>query len=124
MRDVVVDQLLDVFHDLAVARVRVDGHAGDVGAGGFMDCGRLGVQDEGDGEEAFDPFDLGGMLGMAFLDFLGFFFFFLEGMKSARSLPAGHDGASEEGVLLVIDADIPFSIWHVRTFNASVGLKY
>lgn len=64
--DVVVDQVFDVFHDLRVAFVGVYGHAGDVWTGGGVDCGWLGVQDKGDGEEAFDPFYLGGGVRLCF----------------------------------------------------------
>jgi hypothetical protein len=58
MRDVVEDQILDVFHDLCVAAMGVDGHGGHVGTRGLMDSCWLGEQDEGDGEEALHPFDL------------------------------------------------------------------
>ena len=54
-RTVVVYHFFDVFHDFCVAAVGLGGHGGD-GAAGFEDAGGLGVEDERDGEEAFDPF--------------------------------------------------------------------
>lgn len=54
-RTVVVYHFFDVFHDFGIAAVGFGGHGGD-GAAGFENSGRLGVEDEGDGEEAFDPF--------------------------------------------------------------------
>ena len=51
----VIDHVFDVFHDLGVAAVGLGGHVG-YGTFGFEDACGLGVQDEGDGEEAFDPF--------------------------------------------------------------------
>ena len=60
----VIYQLLHVAKDLSVAPVGGSGHgledgmAADCGGGGGgVGGGRLGVQDEGNGEEAFDPFD-------------------------------------------------------------------
>ena len=52
----VVDESFDVFHDLSVAAVGLGGHCGEEGGAGR---GRLRMQDEGDGEEAFDEFDEG-----------------------------------------------------------------
>ena len=60
----VIYQLLHVAEDLGVAPMGGGGHGledgiaadGGRGGGGVGGCG-LGVQDEGDGEEAFDPFD-------------------------------------------------------------------
>lgn len=51
---VVVDEVLNVFHDLAVPAVRFGGHCRKgCGIGG---C-RLGVEHEGNGEKALDEFD-------------------------------------------------------------------
>ena len=55
MLTVVIDHVFDVFHNLGVTAVRLGGHV-SYGPFGFEDAGGLGVQDEGDGEEAFNPF--------------------------------------------------------------------
>ena len=58
MRTVVVDQFLDVTEDLGVAPVCRHGHGfEDIAVAAVVGGGRLRVEDEGDGEQAFDPFD-------------------------------------------------------------------
>lgn len=56
VRYVVVDEVFDVVEDFAVASVRLLLHFGEEGEVGDGGSG-LGVEDEGDGEEAFDEFD-------------------------------------------------------------------
>ncbi len=52
----VVDHDFDVFHDLGVSLVSDLSHGFHVWGLGVEDIGGLGVEDEWDGEEAFDPF--------------------------------------------------------------------
>lgn len=51
----VINHFLNVFHDLGIPTMGLGGHVGDRTLS-FEDAGWLGVEDEGDGEEAFDPF--------------------------------------------------------------------
>ena len=54
----VKDQVFDIFHDLGVAAMGIDGHSCHIGTRGFMDSCWLGEEDEWHGEQAFYPFDL------------------------------------------------------------------
>jgi hypothetical protein len=56
--DVVKDQVLDIFHNLGVAAVRIDSHCRHIGTRGFMDCCGLREEDEWYGEQALHPFNL------------------------------------------------------------------
>jgi hypothetical protein len=58
VRDVIMDQAFDVFHDLGIAAVGVTGHGSNIWTAGLVDGCGLGEKDEGDGEESFDPFNL------------------------------------------------------------------
>ena len=56
MLTVIVHHLLHVFEDLGVAAVRLGGHAADVGLPIVKYARRLGMDDEGDGQQRLDPF--------------------------------------------------------------------
>ena len=51
------NQTLHVAKDLGIALVSIGGDSDQVLAIFLVDNGRLGVQDEGNGKETFDPFD-------------------------------------------------------------------
>lgn len=53
----VIDKLFDVFHDFTVAATGLNGHVRERGIAGYGSG--LGVENEGNCEEAFDEFDKG-----------------------------------------------------------------
>lgn len=56
MLTVVVHHVFHVLEDLGVAAVRLSSHVGDIGLALVKHSRRLGVDDEGDGQQRLNPF--------------------------------------------------------------------